>query len=262
MAGFLSMVKAVAVPAATIAAKLLPEVLALLPVAEAAANPQLVKTGMVDWVPDSRSKKIYAANSTSAPIVLSFAQQTPGAAGAYDIETFATQLAPRNAFDATAALRAYGGGAVANNYLHPAQAAGSAAASGEVLAQIVKYMPLLAAAAFVLFGGGIRIARGTRDGVDFWEITSTSLLRYIAFSYRTAAGNNFQFRTQLSNPTGGGTEHHYSIPMNGPNESTGVLNDVSITIDGDTPAMQALLTQVEQIPFDRLPDQVRARLGA
>lgn len=262
MVGFLSTVKAIAVPAATIAAKLLPEVLALLPLAEAAANPVPVKTGMVDWVPDSRSKKIYAANTTTAPIVLSFAQQTPSANGGYDVETFATQLAPRNAYDATAALRAYGGGSVANNYLHPAQTGGSASQASEVLAQIVKYMPLLAAATFVLFGGGIRVSRGSRNGIDYWEITSTSLLRYIAFSYRTATGNSFQFRTQLANPAGGGNEHVYNIPMDGPYESTGVLNDVSITIDGDTPSITSLLTQVEQIPFDRLPDQVRLQLAA
>ena len=258
---FLSTVKAIALPCATIAAKLLPEILALVPAADEAAAGQLVTTGMVDWVPDQRNKKIYAANSTAAPIVLTFTSQQQDAQGGYGVETFATQIPPRNAYDTTQALSAYGAGSTANNYLYPAPT-GASAAPG-LISQIVKYIPTLAATSFAMFGGGVNVSRGTANGVDFWEIRSTSILRAASFSYRNGNGTSFQFQLGLQNsPSGAAAGYTYKIPMSGPNESTGVLSEFSLTIDGDTPTILALLAKVELIPFEKLPEEVRRRLGA
>lgn len=258
---FLSTVKAIAVPCATIAAKLLPEILAVIAAPEEAAAGEVVSTGMVDWVPDQRNKKIYAANSTTAPIVLTFTSQASGAQGEYEVETYAAQVLPRNAIDATQTLSVYGAGSTGNNYLYPNPAGGAAAAGP--LAQIVKYIPMLAATTFSMFGGGVNVSRGSANGVDFWEIRSTSILRAASFSYRTAAGASFRFQLGLQNsPSGAAAGFTYKIPMSGPNQSTGVLNEFSLSIDSDTPTILALLAKAELIPFEKLPEGVRRRLGA
>jgi hypothetical protein len=267
MAGFLNTVKSIAVPVAKIAAQLLPEILMLIPAAagRAAASGGVVKTGMVDWVPDSQKRKIYAANATTSPIVLAFAQQTANPLGTYDVESFAVQVAPRNAYDSTAALNAYGAGSVATNYLHPVMTTGGATeAVAAPLAQIVKYIPLLAANTFLLFGGGIRVSRGTKDNVDFWEIKSMSRLMDVAFNYLAAGGNSFNFNAKLQNPpsSAAAQEFTYNLPMDGLHQSTGLLSEFSLTINGESSAITSLLTPSEQIPFDQLPAQFRAQLAA
>ena len=75
MAGFLSMVKSIALPVAKIAAQLLPEILLAIPAAAGragAAAGGVVKTGMVDWVPDAQKKKIYAAEEGDLFTVANF----------------------------------------------------------------------------------------------------------------------------------------------------------------------------------------------
>jgi len=266
MGAFLSILSSVAVPVVQIAAQLLPAIMAAAK-GSTALSSDSIKTGLVRWVPDPAEAKIYAQNLTDSKIVLSFTLQSPNSENEnlYELESFATTVLPAHAIDATAMLSAYGEGSFSNNYMHPLEGVATTGRDAVAmdLGQIVKFIPLLVGATFFLFGGGIEISRGTRDGVSFWRIVSTSRLDWVSFRYRTARGAGIDFNTPLQNTTTPPPPTNtYEITMDGPDQSTGVLQNVEIKVQGDVTEIDKLLKKVEQIPFAKLPSHVRALVSA
>lgn len=256
--GILGSILSVALPVAKVAAKVLPAVLESV-ASDADANTQTVQTGLVDWVPDKNTGKVYCVNATNNALACSF-QREVELDGSYGVESEGFLIPPRNAVDATKDIeRNIENGSFGATYEEASPPAADAA--GPFSRQIFKYLPLLAATTFAAFGGSITFSRGKTETGDFWKIQSDTRLRSIAFDYRGQSGSKTSFKVDLKDPSAADAEtFDYQIDLDADATSTGLLSDFSVTLQSEEADFVAKLSNRETIPFEDLPDNVQAQL--